>query len=213
MRGATEEQLKGARLAMKQRDELRAAQDAAKKAADDRKKVLEEGKRLIERHLTPQERMLKLEADLDRLLKAKAIDQKTYNRALAGARKELEGMKSKKLSVDVTLGGEGLKSGSYEARIAALQHYMKNKVKAPTGPGKAQSAIDSLLASGRQFSGEVPNRRWNVSQYEGPLIGGTEPNAVKDAIATRLDKLITLAERQFSDGIKLQDLDEAGLEG
>lgn len=70
--GATEAQLASAKAASQHLDKL-----------DEEKKLMDKGKSVIEKYMTPQEKLVKEQGELDKLMEAGAIDSETYRRALA----------------------------------------------------------------------------------------------------------------------------------
>lgn len=123
-KAAEKEKIDAANAALEK--ERRVAVAEAKKVAEEaekaRKKIMEEGAGVTEEFLSPQERFLKRQGDLKRLLDAGAISMTTYSRAIKAAREELEGM-NKAIDISrVAAGIQAVEFGSAAARTRLAAH-------------------------------------------------------------------------------------------
>jgi hypothetical protein len=134
--GATEAQLDGMRAAQ-------AEQAAAKKQQDQLKK----GKALIEKYKDPQQKFIDQQSELNTLLAAGAIDQQTYDKALADAKKALDETAEsvdQDFNVDLSVSGvEAVEAGTAEA-AARLRDYLDQR---DTAQQDAQTLADAVQAA------------------------------------------------------------------
>lgn len=111
--GATEAQLKEARAI----DQALSFLDAEKKAFEERNKLFQEGKRVADQFLTPQEKFIRQQEDLNRLLAVGAINRITFDRAMKGARDELQKLEDQAtIKVKFALDNEAVRAGTSEFR-------------------------------------------------------------------------------------------------
>lgn len=88
--GASEAEIKRLRELAGALYDKQAAEKAAKEAAQDHDQVMEDGKRVLEEVRSAAEKYAARLAELDGLLKAGAISQETYAKAVEKARREME---------------------------------------------------------------------------------------------------------------------------
>lgn len=88
--GASEAEIKRVRELAGAFYDKQAAEKAAKEAAQDHDQVMEDGKRVLEEVRSAAEKYAARLAELDGLLKAGAISQETYAKAVEKARREME---------------------------------------------------------------------------------------------------------------------------
>ena len=167
------------------------AHEAAAEALREEERVREEGLRLVEATRTPTEYYAASVARLNGLLQAGAIDQETYNRALAGAEGELAGAQDRLLrqsrdwqdgvrrslqdyvdaSTDAAAAAEAATTQAFATMEDALVAFVT------TGKVEFGSLADSILAdltrlAVRQaitapLAGGPARQRWRADQQHG----------------------------------------------
>lgn len=109
-----------------------------KMSMEEEKRLMEQGKRLIEQTLTPREKYLQQQEELNQLMKVGAITPKAYEIAMKGLRTELEQIQ-KQSTVNIRVNWEGndaVRKGSEEFRrmLAAVQE--RAEMRLPANPQK-----------------------------------------------------------------------------
>lgn len=182
---ATEEQLKAARAIDEKIDALKRAKEVEKEMADvaaEAQRVeedkylekynaaMEKGKQLTDQYLTPQEKLLKTQKELDELLSVIGPSFKpTYDRALAAAHKEAAGVhKEIKNATSAMERFDSAAWGSAEhlSRMQAMRIFGEAKTIAPSPTQTSAGAWQAPQASGleRRPMGEPsPGIGWNIS--------------------------------------------------
>jgi tape measure domain-containing protein len=136
------------------------AYEQAKQTLDERAVLMEEGARLTESMRTEQEIYNDTLAHLNKLLKAGAIDQTTYARAVAAAQEELTGARREQeaLAEEGARLTESLRTAQerYNAEIAHLNKLLKaGAIDQTTYARAVEAAQQRILAQAQQTAGEL----------------------------------------------------------
>ena len=117
--GATAAQLEAMRVAQ-----------AENEAAKQHHSMMKEGQKLLDKYKDPQDKFIERQSELNTMLAAGAIDQRTYDKALEDARKALDDTAeaaSQDFSVDLSpTGVDAVEAGTAEA-MARLSEYMDTR--------------------------------------------------------------------------------------
>ena len=132
-----------------------AALDDQKKAMEDQQKLLDKGKQVTDQYLTPQEKFLKQQSELNNLLAVGAINRTTFDRAMKGATDELEKLEGQsKIQITFDFDNEAVRAGSSEFRKLLAEAsgrsagpILQRRVEAQSGildvgPGRASGGVD-----------------------------------------------------------------------